>query len=127
MNQSNVQSAQEIFDLIVAHAEAMTEPSVDEFGSCVYRNSKGNKCLVGGLLTDEEYTEHQKYIEGGNAMRVCGVVPRLSSHVGLLMDCQNKHDKAIQHVYWKEFMLSGLESVAKEYGLLYNGKSLRVN
>lgn len=51
---------QQIFDAVVEHAAKQYEQAVyttSTGDSCRYRDTDGNKCFVGALIDDEDYTE----------------------------------------------------------------------
>lgn len=53
---------QEVFDKVATHlikqGEACTEPHKGSvIPTCLYRNSKGQKCAAGALILDEHYSE----------------------------------------------------------------------
>lgn len=50
---------QELFDKVVAHAQSMRKCAFhEEMQSCAYRTPDGNRCFVGGLITDEVYASY---------------------------------------------------------------------
>jgi len=47
---------QEIFDNVVTNLRRQWARSVNEEGTCLYRDGKGNKCAAGWEIPDELYT-----------------------------------------------------------------------
>jgi hypothetical protein len=60
-----MKTAQETFDTVVTHLAGMTRPSaaIMKFGmnntklNCYYRSPEGEKCAIGVLIDDDEYTD----------------------------------------------------------------------
>ena len=120
-------SEQEVFDVVVKHAEQMIEPSFEN-GRCVYRSSCGNKCLVGALIRDCDYTPS---MDDGHGTNVASLLRRdllpeylLPFAERLLIQCQNAHDYDAEcgdAVQWKNSMIYKLKRVARLNELVYNG------
>ena len=90
-----MKTAQEAFDDVVTHLASMTERSVDEEGTCVYRGKNGNRCAIGGIITDEEY---KRGIEGSRVSAIAYSLPHFvenyGEHTMMLGMLQRIHDKA---------------------------------
>lgn len=82
---------QEIFDKVCAHLLTQMKRSVDCRGLCVFRNSEGLKCAVGGIIPDEIYDsafEHEDLIT-----ELIGERHLFSKkYIGLLRKLQEIHD-----------------------------------
>lgn len=111
---------QEIFDKVYTELFKQGVPSVDPYGTCLYRGPNGTKCAVGHLIPDELYDEKMnklgvdslpdsvlQYI-GANSENSFGVL-------SLLRYLQDVHDMAltVSFALWHEEM----QRVAKEYKL----------
>lgn len=48
---------QEAFNTMYKHLHTMKKKSANESGSCKYRGCNGNKCPVGALINDKNYSE----------------------------------------------------------------------
>lgn len=115
---------QEIFDTVVNHLRTMPGRSMARsVNFCAYRGDNGNKCAVGVLLTDEEYSDM-----GGNLIESSGVhhlatykkfPAHLKPHVELLGHLQHIHDNAYN---WNGDTFTGelaLAALAKDFNLTY--------
>ena len=116
-------SHQEIFDMIVAYAETMTQASVireNEGVYCAYRGENGNKCLIGKLIPDELYS---KDMEGNTVYELAekSKLEFLNSYIGLLRSCQRCHDTNFKSLDFKNRMVRDLKILAIDYQLNYNG------
>lgn len=115
-------SKQELFDEVVRYAESMDRKAVDENGNCMYRTPCGNKCLVGHLIKDDEYTSEMDK----NGLMVTNLVERgllpehLAPHICLLQRLQDAHDNASRDNF-KPDIVYNLKRVARGYNLVYNG------
>lgn len=91
----------------------------------------GNKCLVGALIDDCDYSvELDREDAGGRGTSISSLLYRkilpeyLVPYVPLLGDCQNAHDQDADvkdYAGWKPNMISKLKSIAKRNNLQYNG------
>lgn len=122
-------SQQEVFDAVVKHAEQMIEPSIDA-GGCLYRSQNGNKCLVGALIRDSEYSpemDGDRDTAGAcvESLYVRGILPEyLEPFLELLKHCQYAHDRCASSYSkqeWKMSMINRLKGIANIFGLSYNG------
>lgn len=117
---------QEVFDDIVAYAKTMSSKSADSRNHCYYRTQSGNKCLVGALITDEEYTADidilQKYVDVSvSGLRKLGLLPpRLYRFEDILDICQRAHDTCSSGESFKEDLMLGLRRVAEIRNLSFN-------
>ena len=50
-------SFQEIFDETIKYARTMEKKAMSQLGSCKYRAPDGNKCFIGNMIKDEDYSE----------------------------------------------------------------------
>ena len=67
---------QEIFDKVNEHFFQQEVPATDELGTCSYRTAEGNKCAVGVLIPDNEYTPS---MERETVAGIVTLVPSLQS------------------------------------------------
>lgn len=51
-------SFQEILDETVKYAGTMERKAMSQAGSCKYRQPDGNKCFIGNMIKDENYSEN---------------------------------------------------------------------
>ena len=82
---------QEIFNTVCDHLMKQGEHSMN-YNGCAYRGLKGQKCAVGCLITDDEYSVG---MEGSDVERLFdrGDLPsRLKPHAELLVRLQIIHD-----------------------------------
>lgn len=121
-------SEQELFDEVVRYAESMDRKAVDENGNCKYRTPCGNKCLVGHLIEDDEYTSEMDLVCPMTLLgtSVESIIDRgllsgdLVKFVDLLASLQEAHDNARRDNFKPE-IVDNLKIVAKDYNLVYNG------
>jgi len=102
---------QEVFDQVANHLLTQKRKSKDGGIYCKYRDSKGNKCAAGCLISDKEYDETMENISWAQLVED-RYVPHY--HGVLIRDLQIVHDKEYQS-RWK----SALKRVAKEYKLVF--------
>jgi hypothetical protein len=115
---------QEIFDKSVGGVIAQGQQSLNrDKSSCMYRGEDGAKCVVGHLITDENY--YSSY-EGGDISSsrvraaVEGSIGELSTDAfNLLKDLQEIHDDGPEHGFIEEF-IKGAIKVAESHGLNHN-------
>lgn len=112
---------QEIFDTVTKHLSGMKKQSLRAgmfYELCAYRDLEGNKCAVGCLITDDEYTPEMD--ETGDVSALCeeGLLPeRLIPHIDLLSSLQDVHDREVNWVDNREGMVFDLKEIASEYKL----------
>ena len=90
-------NAQEIFDKVMTHLATQGHRAINRFNNCVYRSPNGDKCAVGCLIPDDEYTSafERKSIEN---IVMIGHVHRpvlnniLAPQLPLLVELQRLHD-----------------------------------
>jgi hypothetical protein len=86
---------QEIFDTVVRHLKKQGRLAKEVLsGDCFYRAPNGDKCAVGCLISDDEYSPE---MEGNSAfsLKEAGVLPtHLLPHVFFLDKLQSTHDTA---------------------------------
>jgi hypothetical protein len=105
----------------------MKERSVNEYGTCVYRAPCGNKCLVGHLIEDKDYSPLMDAEHCGLPVDLLahrGLLPEyLVIYIPLLADLQFAHDTATSSNYekFKSELVGSLKRVANEFDLKYNG------
>jgi len=119
-------SEQELFDEVVRYAESMKEKSVNSYGNCAYRTDCGNKCLVGHLIEDKDYSPLMDDYSGPpvDMLGQKGLLPEyLAAYIPLLADLQLAHDTATSSNYeeFKSELVGALKCVASESNLKYNG------
>lgn len=102
---------QEVFDQVANHLLTQKRKSKDGEIHCKYRDSKGNKCAAGCLISDKEYNETMENVSWAQLVED-RIVPHY--HVMLIRDLQIVHDKECPS-RWK----SALKRVAKEYNIVY--------
>ena len=108
-----VGTKQEIFDKVVKHAREQGVRSTDLEGNCRYKNPNGNKCFIGALIPDSEYSED---IED---KKVNSLIDSGKLYFGdrmFLQLIQTIHDK-FSVSDWKAMF----EVLAEEHGLEYKG------
>jgi len=115
---------QSIYEQMRQHLLTMPGPAWDDAaGSCQYRTSDGNACLVGCLLTDEVAREADRTLEdaGVLALRHFPNIPYVAAFFG---EAQALHDLRAEAfagkdaTEWRKMVLSGLDDLADEYELL---------
>lgn len=102
---------QEVFDQVANHLLTQKRKSKDGEILCKYRDSKGNKCAAGCLISDKEYDETMEKISWTQLAKN-GTVPHY--HGVLIRDLQIVHDDEYPS-RWK----SALKRVAKKYRLVF--------
>jgi hypothetical protein len=107
-------TSQEIFDKVKAHLLKQNKQSLDDDGSCRYRNSDGTRCAVGIFIDDNWYSES---LEGKDCQStlVTDVLKKLkfsSKQICLLSSLQDIHD-CVEPKKWPY----RLELCAKQYRL----------
>lgn len=120
-------SEQEVFDAVVKHAEQMTRPSVVDT-HCAYRSDGGNKCIVGALIEDCDYTKEMDDCTYGGGSDVLSLSEQdllpdyLTNYIPILKQCQGAHDH-YHHLgaAWKGLMIEELKDIAQRNHLDYNG------
>ena len=111
-----MKTAQEIFDIVLAHARKQKRRCFDEQCDCKYRKENATselRCFVGALIRDEDY---EPAIEGvgaweclkdavGNARLLIDILAKNDidaiTHVELLCQCQSIHDTSISPDVWE--------------------------
>lgn len=79
---------------------AQGKHSVDVDGTCMYRGPDGLKCVVGHMISDEEYSPE---LEGSSAcsVEISNLVP---GHTGYnLLELQHCHDSALDNDFVNSF------------------------
>lgn len=111
-------TAQEIFDLVVAHARTQKVQCKDAEGNCMYRGLDGMKCFIGALIPDENYCPafegvgvSPDDILSEKIRAAAGIPDQLREFAGR---CQEIHDVRF-HSRWE----SDFQDLAFEYGLTY--------
>ena len=56
MSDTSHTTLQSIFDRVVEHFLGMSGPAQNHKGDCCYRTKDGNRCFVGALIKDEDYS-----------------------------------------------------------------------
>lgn len=131
----NVSDEQEAFTAVKAHLEKMTvravDTALDGTPKCVYRvgqDPSGNRCAIGALIPDDQYTPEldSNYTGGaGIFILVKNDVIGTDISVPLLSDLQKVHDSLPYWENWESGVrLSSygqrrLAFIAQEYGLVY--------
>ena len=98
-------SREEIFDYVESHLKKQGYRSMlsADFNTCAYRGEDDTMCAVGCLIADDEYNpdmENDSIMElagllnTGAPFRVPALPERLISHVGMLTDLQDLHDRS---------------------------------
>lgn len=107
---------QETYDAVKAGLMAQGAFAYDIYECCQYRTSDGNKCAVGLLLADAEYTYGLDEGYGGVG-EIYDECPSLQYHdLELLTDLQCAHDSvanANDFIGWAALMIK----VADKHGL----------
>lgn len=98
---------QQIFDAVVEHAAKQYKKAVystHNGDTCRYRDTNGNKCFVGALIDDEDYTEamenHRVQHESFDELRT-------DEQQWLLGDLQRSHDDYEPHEWAKRLIYIG--------------------
>jgi hypothetical protein len=105
-------SKQKTFNIVVNHLrkqgrKAMAE--MPDYGGCMYRTPNGDKCAVGCLISNTDYS---RTLEGKVSDFIYDLVPSLQMHdCGLLCSLQHAHDEPTMSIE------EGLQSVAEAFGL----------
>jgi len=110
---------QEVFDKVARHLLEQGEPCLDRDGRfqtiCKYRNSAGQKCAVGCLITNEAYDPD---IEGRGVQtpEVCAALVKsgidvftvedrfIQSGMNMLRELQNMHDNCSSYDWKNQLM-----------------------
>lgn len=115
---------QELFDRVVAHAQTMTEKSWDEeVDLCRYRMPDGNRCFIGGLIPDSEYSpkfERETPNFGRHAEEIrkaAGIPDDLAEFAS---DLQQIHDNKSMEKWPLSF-----EKFAHEHGIRFDRASYK--
>lgn len=102
---------QEVFNTVWNHIIQQGKPSLDKFGSCLYRGENGEMCAAGVLLP-EDYVE-----EGTPADEIPYIVENFN--VKLVQKLQDSHDRFADfegQVFVENFKESA-RKVAKDFKL----------
>lgn len=59
-----INTHQELFDQVVAHALTMPRKSAAATGRCLYRTINGNACFIGGLIPADRYSKSLEDLGG---------------------------------------------------------------
>lgn len=84
---------QQLFDAVVNHSRTMTEKiEMINGNSCCYRSENGNRCFIGGLITDNKYSDELEYKNAFNpiVLRAADINPELANSA---LDLQIIHDR----------------------------------
>ena len=104
---------QSIFNRVVKHLRKQKVKSWSKnHGCCVYRDEHGNKCAVGCLITDKEYTVDMEE-KSVYPLNDANLLPkRLINFISLLCRLQNVHDN-----YSSKDWESGFAGIAHDFDL----------
>jgi hypothetical protein len=106
---------QQAFDRMVEHLATQQQQAVDSEEVCTYRNERGEMCVVGALIPDEEYSST---FEGLSATNVAPLVEALSDvNHSLLNEMQSAYD---QSLHWGRVGFCGwhvVQNIGEKYGL----------
>jgi hypothetical protein len=115
---------QAIFDTVAKALIAQGKPAiVASGGMCLYRTHDGNKCGIGHLIPDAEYSDK---IEGlgidgilSNCLPIGPTVKAIANAVGedFLMDLQGAHDNAAKEKDFRPSFKVRMRDVARKYTL----------
>jgi hypothetical protein len=115
---------QSAFDKMCKHLWSMKKRAYClDTDNCVYRTKDGNRCAVGCLIEDEDYSES---LENQTASDVARVIPYLSNLDYIMLDdMQRVHD--IGYLWTEEGvdkvkMYQELQNIADFHGLKLNIK-----
>lgn len=117
------ESAQEVFDTVLAHARTMGGVQCRSEAGCVYRGQLGSKCFAGVLIPDDVYNESKFERLTWDMLVEDQLVPE--RHASLIADLQQIHDSSfyennnrilIRGVLWWEFLFG---VAACKYNLTY--------
>ena len=101
----------ETFEYVLRRINEQGKPSINENGTCVYRNPEGLKCAAGHLIPDSEYDET---MECKSALFVLSG----HKHLHLIVRMQKAHDIAsITPEHFLEDFNRRMESIRKEFNL----------
>ncbi|WP_298962297.1 hypothetical protein [uncultured Methylobacterium sp.] len=86
--------AQAIFDLVIEKAAAMPRQCISGDGICCLRDSNGNACFLGQIMSDDEVRPNGRLINGSaDGLLQRGELPeRYRDHVDLIELLQGVHD-----------------------------------
>lgn len=114
-----MRTAQELFDIVVAHLRKQGAKAMNPNGNCLYRTKDGLSCAVGCLIPDNEYYSDLEYdnlpsiIQNRKLSTM--LLEEFNEHSKLLVRLQEVHD--LNEVYeWEE----KLQKVANEFKLNYS-------
>jgi hypothetical protein len=83
-------NSQQAFDQMVEHLATQQQQAVNSEAVCTYRNERGEMCIVGALIPNDQYDPS---FEGLCALSVVSRIPALSEvDVRLLNDMQCAYD-----------------------------------
>jgi hypothetical protein len=75
---------------MVEHLKTQSQQAVDSEEVCAYRNDRGDRCVVGALIPDDQYEEE---FEGYRVLTIAERIPALSEvNVFLLNEMQSTYD-----------------------------------
>lgn len=124
-----------IYEKIRAHAQTMTDWSLTEGAEtpCSYRSPDGNKCLVGCLIDDSNYSPDLEGVAASYEWVLDAVSKSLgfpdgidqnSATAAFLTDCQRVHDMLSligegrkKAPFNKDALIKGIDDVASEFDL----------
>lgn len=82
---------QEVFNQVATHLLKQNERSCREVdGVCMYRNSRGLKCAVGCLISDDEYIQLFENNTWDYVVKTLMLAP--NAHLELITELQHIHD-----------------------------------
>lgn len=109
-------TSQEIFDTVAAHLIKQGHKSKRSDNFCLYRGPDGDKCAIGILITDDEYSQEMES-NAVQSLESSGFLPkRLKPHLNLLYDLQVSHD---EHFFNVDELRLRLRVVANRHKLSF--------
>ena len=119
---------QTIFNKVLEHIRSMKHQSLNASGNCVYRTPDGNKCAVGCLIPNKDYSPKMDNIDSTEISSVWHRFKALKrlfkdDQLELLRDLQKVHDDICN---WSERGFVGnqlMRIIARKHGLQYTPKN----
>jgi len=117
-------NAQQIFDTVALHLFQQKHPATKD-GGCVYRAPNGDKCAVGCLISDEDYTDRMEgfgiYKNGPQSFVFSELPDWFTFNAHLLSDLQSVHDANLNDSWDSPFtMVQALRKVAIDFKLSHD-------